>query len=165
MRSRQPIARRQSTQNNTNTLNTDIHAIPMEFEPLIPSVSGPGSVVGSDWLRAWRAGDRIPVWARFSAPVQTGPEAHPTSCTMGTRSFPGVKSGRGLTLTSHPLWTVRPVQSFSVCTRGALYPYLIPSVKGYESLHARHIIFICGIRFLYFMNFDLFCVVFKRKSI
>ena len=35
--------------------------------------------------------------ARFSAPVQTGPEAHPTSYTMGTGSFPGVKRpGRGV---------------------------------------------------------------------
>jgi hypothetical protein len=25
----------------------------------------------------------------FSAPVQTGPGAHPASCTMGTGSFPG----------------------------------------------------------------------------
>jgi len=41
--------------------------------------------------------------ARFSAPVQTGPGAHPASCTMGTGSFPGVKSGRGMTLTPHPL--------------------------------------------------------------
>jgi hypothetical protein len=39
---------------------------------------------------------------------------------------------------------------------------LIPSAKGYESLHALHIIFICGIRFVYFMNFDL--VIFRRKS-
>ena len=29
--------------------------------------------------------------ARFSAPVQTGPEAHPDSYTKGTGSFPGVK--------------------------------------------------------------------------
>jgi len=29
--------------------------------------------------------------ARFSAPVQTGPGAHPASYTMGTGSFPGVK--------------------------------------------------------------------------
>jgi hypothetical protein len=29
--------------------------------------------------------------ARFSAPVQTGPGAHPVSCTMGTGSLPGVK--------------------------------------------------------------------------
>jgi hypothetical protein len=34
--------------------------------------------------------------ARFSAPVQTGPRAHPPSYTMGTGSFPGVKRpGRG----------------------------------------------------------------------
>ena len=41
--------------------------------------------------------------ARFSAPVQTGPGARPASCTVGTGSFPGVKSGRGVTLTPHPL--------------------------------------------------------------
>jgi hypothetical protein len=29
--------------------------------------------------------------ARFSAPVQTGPGAHPASYTMATGSFPGVK--------------------------------------------------------------------------
>jgi hypothetical protein len=46
------------------------------------------------WLRAGRSGDRIPVKARFSAPVLTGPGAHPASCTMGAGSFPGVKSGR-----------------------------------------------------------------------
>ena len=33
---------------------------------------------------------------RFSELVQTGPEAHPASCTMDTGSFPGVKRpGRG----------------------------------------------------------------------
>jgi len=52
---------------------------------------------------------------------------------MGTGSFLGVKSGRGVTLTPHhllvpwswkgrailltPLWAVRPVQSLSTCTR------------------------------------------------
>ena len=40
--------------------------------------------------------------ARLSAPVQTGPVAHPASCTTGTWSFPRVKSGRGVTLTPHP---------------------------------------------------------------
>ena len=29
--------------------------------------------------------------ARFSAPVQTGPGAHPASCTMGTGSSPGLE--------------------------------------------------------------------------
>ena len=71
--------------------------------------------------------------ARFSAPFQTGLGAHPASCTMGTGSSPGVKSGRGVALTSHPLlvpwsrkstatpllplWAVRPVQSLGACTR------------------------------------------------
>jgi len=45
------------------------------------------------------------VGARFSAPVQTGPGAHPVSCTMGTGFFSGVKSGRGVTLTPHPAFS------------------------------------------------------------
>jgi len=37
------------------------------------------------------------VGERYSAPVQTGCEAHPTSYTVGTSSFPGVKQpGRGV---------------------------------------------------------------------
>ena len=81
---------------------------------------------------------------RFSAPVQTGPGAHPTSCTMGTGSFPGVKSGRGVTLTPDllvpwswkgraipllPLWAVRPVQNLSACTRVHFTFYCMPSCK------------------------------------
>jgi len=69
----------------------------------------------------------------FPKPVQNGPGAHSASCKMGTGSFPGVKSGRGVTLTPHlllvpwsrkgraipllPLQAVRPVQSLSACTR------------------------------------------------
>jgi len=53
----------------------------------------------SDWLRAGRSEDRIPVGVRFSAPVQTSPRAHSASCAIDTGSFPGVKSGRGVTLT------------------------------------------------------------------
>jgi len=37
-----------------------------------------------------------PRWgARLSAPVQTGPGAHPASCTMGTGSFQGGKERPG----------------------------------------------------------------------
>ena len=44
------------------------------------------------------------LWAaRISAPVQTGPGAHPASCTRGTGSFQGVESGRCVTLTPYPL--------------------------------------------------------------
>jgi hypothetical protein len=45
--------------------------------------------------------------AKFSAPVQTGPGAHPASCTMCTGCFPGVENGRGVTLTPHPLLVPR----------------------------------------------------------
>ena len=50
---------------------------------------GPGSLSRySDSLRAGRSRNRIPVAARFSAPVLTGPGAHPASYTMGTGSLP-----------------------------------------------------------------------------
>jgi hypothetical protein len=64
---------------------------------------GPGSVVGiatGYGLDGPRIESRL--GARFSALVQTGPGAHPAFCTMGTGYFPGVKSGRGVTLTPHP---------------------------------------------------------------
>ena len=51
----------------------------------------------SDLQWARRSRDQIPVGARFSTPTQTGPEAHPASCTKGTGSFPSVKRpGRGV---------------------------------------------------------------------
>jgi hypothetical protein len=56
----------------------------------------------SDSLQAGRSEDRIPVGARFSAPIQTGLEAHPASDAMGTGSFPG-ESSRGVALTTHPI--------------------------------------------------------------
>ena len=66
--------------------------------------SGPGSVVGIATGYGLDGAGTESWWeARFSAPVQTGPVAHPASCTMGTGTFPGVKSGRGVTLTLHPL--------------------------------------------------------------
>jgi hypothetical protein len=69
---------------------------------------GPGSSVGiATGYGLDGPGGRIPVGARFSAPVQTGRGAHPASCTMGTGSFPGVESGRGVTLTPHPLLVPR----------------------------------------------------------
>jgi len=41
--------------------------------------------------------------AKFCAPVQAGPGAHPASYTMDTGSFPGVKRpGRGVDNPPHP---------------------------------------------------------------
>ena len=53
-----------------------------------------------DSLLVGRSGDRIPVGARFSTPVQTGPGVHPVSYTIGAWSAPGVnRPGRGV---DHP---------------------------------------------------------------
>jgi hypothetical protein len=50
------------------------------------------SSVGSDSLWVGRSGDRIPMRARFSVPIQTDPGAHSASCTKGYRvSFLCVK--------------------------------------------------------------------------
>ena len=48
----------------------------------------------SESLRPGRSGDRIPLWARFPAPVQTNPGAHSAPYTMATGFFLGVKQPR-----------------------------------------------------------------------
>jgi hypothetical protein len=70
-------------------------------------------------LRDGGSGDRNPVGARFFAPVQAVPGAHPAYCTLGTGSFLGVKYGRGVTLTPHPLlvpksWKSRAIPLLSL---------------------------------------------------
>jgi hypothetical protein len=82
--------------------------LPVSLNKLLLLLSVPSvlhlmcSVQCSDSLRTGRSGDRIPVWARFSASVQNGPGAHPASYTMGTGSLSRGLSGRGVVLTTHP---------------------------------------------------------------
>jgi hypothetical protein len=53
---------------------------------------GPGSVIGIATGYGLDGPGIESQWgARFSAPVQTGPGAHPTSCINGYRVFPGGK--------------------------------------------------------------------------
>jgi len=116
--------------------------------------SGPGSVVGIATGYGLDGPGIESRWeARFSAPVQACPGAHPASCTMGTGSFPGVKSGRGMTLTPHPLlvpwsrksraipllplWAVRPVQSLSCLYKGAFYLFTFFSQDASVTVHRR----------------------------
>ena len=74
------------------------------IKPYAIKACGPGSSVGiATGYDLYDPGIESRWEARFSTPVQTGPGAHPASCTMGTGSFPGVKNGRGVTLTPHPL--------------------------------------------------------------
>ena len=74
-------------------------------------------------------------WGRDFPLVQTGPGAHPTSCTMGTGSFPGIKYGRGVLLTTHPLLVPRSWKSRAITlptlwattgpVTGTLYLYIL----------------------------------------
>ena len=74
-------------------------------------MSGLGSSVGiATELRAGRSGIESR-WRRDFPPVQTGPGTRPASCKIGTRSFPGVKCGRGMLLTTHPLLVSRSWKS------------------------------------------------------
>ena len=109
---------------------------------------GSGTSVGIG-TRYWLDGGGIESqWeARISAPVQTGPGAHPASCKMGTRTFPGIKSGRGVKLTPHPLlvplvmkeysYTSTPPMGRTACTepqclyKGALYLFFYLGENGY----------------------------------
>jgi hypothetical protein len=68
-----------------------LYVLSYYFAKLINNHFGPGSSVsivtdygldGPGFESRWGA--------RFSTSVQTGPGAHPASCTKGTGSFPGV---------------------------------------------------------------------------
>ena len=76
-------------------------------------VCGPSSVVGIATSHGLDGPGIESRWARFSAAVQTVPEAHPASCTMRTGSFPGVRCYRGVTLTPHPLLVQRSKIEYS----------------------------------------------------
>ena len=75
----------------------------MKFGVVIPLERTPSSVFGIATANGLDGPGIESRWGvRFSAPVQTGPEARPASCKMGTGFFPGVSCGRGVTLTPHP---------------------------------------------------------------
>jgi len=64
----------------------------------------PRSSVGTATeLRAGRSG----IESRWGRDFHTGPGDHSASCTMGTGPIPGVKCGRGVLLTTHPLLVLR----------------------------------------------------------
>jgi len=59
---------------------------------------------------------------RFSLPLQNGPGAQPTSCTIGTWSFPGAKqSGHG---SDHPPPSSTEVEEWAELY---LYSHFVPS--------------------------------------
>jgi len=75
----------------TSAFNERLYVIIGPYAVLKYSVGGPGSSVTiATELRVRRSGIESR-WGRNFPPVQTGPGAHPASCTMGTESFPGVE--------------------------------------------------------------------------
>jgi len=108
------------------------------------SGGGPGSAVGiatgygldGPGIESWRGG-----WGQIFRTCPDRPWCPPSLQYKGYRVFPGVKSGRGVTLTHHlllmlwlrksraipllPLWAVRTVQSFRFCTRVHFHFYTI----------------------------------------
>ena len=115
-------------------------------------------------------------------PVQTGPGAHPASYKMGTRSFPGVKYGRGVLLTTHPLlvprsWKSRaiPLPILWATTRpvtGTLYLYLYVQFSTYTISYCSpstglflYSYFISGLECSIFIKLNLhICVQLYRVS-
>jgi hypothetical protein len=88
--------------------STLIPLYPLAYRLCYSFSGGPGSSVGEVTAYGLDGPGIESRWgARFSAPVQTGPEAHPASCTMGTGSFPGVRCGQGVMLTPHSLLVPR----------------------------------------------------------
>ena len=74
------------------------------------------SSTSETWTTGWTVRGSNPGGSRISAPIQTGPGAHPASYTMGTGSFPEVKHpGRD---DDHP-----PPSSAEVKERVELYLY------------------------------------------
>jgi hypothetical protein len=91
---------------------------------------------------------------------------------MGTGSFLGVKSSRGVTLTPQPrmvplsrkgrtvplfsLWTVQPVQSLSACTRVhfTFYLFMFPTVVVFRTKYSFSFTFLESVLY--------FCYVFYK---
>ena len=114
--------------------DTSTRRIDLLISVEVSNNSGPGSVVGiATGYGLDGPGIESRRGSRFSAPVQTGPGAHPASSTMGSVSFPGERaagawrwpltpfkcrwSWKSRAIPVLPLWAVRPVQSLRACTR------------------------------------------------
>jgi len=77
-------------------------------------VCGPGSSVGIATDHGLDGSGSNPGGDEIFPPVQTGLGAYPAFCKMGTGSFPGVKCGRGVLLTTHPLLVPRSWKSRAI---------------------------------------------------
>ena len=84
------------------------------FNGIYPYLLGPSSSVGIATDYGLDDAGIESRWGRDFPPVQTGSGAYPASCKMGSESFPGVKCGRGVLLTTHPLLVPRSWKSRAI---------------------------------------------------
>jgi len=91
-----------------------IKEMPSSVASGTPCMCGPGSSVGiATELRDGRSGIESRLGRDFPT-FLTGHGAHPASYKMGTGSFPGVKCGRGVLLTTHLLLVPRSWKSTAI---------------------------------------------------
>jgi hypothetical protein len=146
-------AKNQTTISHSSRTQTNQYTSPMWITGAPRNKYGPGSgSLCSDWLRAGRSGDRIPVGGEILRTCPDRPWGPPSLLYNGYRVFPGVKSGRGVTLIPQPLlvpwswksraiplltlWAVRPVQSLSACTR-VHFTFFLPETSNDLALNLR----------------------------
>ena len=88
---------------STNSISSELQLIQLlqhgEFVDLYQINTNAIAQSYSDSLRAGRSGDRIPVGARFSTPVQTG--SGPIQPPIRVPDYSRGLSGRGVALTTH----------------------------------------------------------------
>ena len=80
---------------------------PAEIVTCTSRKRGPGSSVGTATDYGLDGPGIESRWGRDYPPSRPALGPTPASCTMGTGSFPGVESGRGVTLNPHPLLVPR----------------------------------------------------------
>jgi hypothetical protein len=119
---------------------------------LLPQVWRPGSSVGIATDYGLDGPEIESRWGRDIPPVQTGPGAHPASCTMGTGSFPEVKCGWGVLLTTHPLLAPRSWKGRAI----PLLPLWATNrpVTGLLYFHFTSSVFSCTVTCCRFVNCD-----------
>jgi hypothetical protein len=88
----------ESQVNNANIMSDTVHCsrcnvylITWRFRSSIYCVLFSEGILFRWFATGWRSGDRMPVGARFSAPVQTDTGAHPASLQWVTDPLPGGK--------------------------------------------------------------------------
>ena len=99
---------------------------------------GPGSSVGIATGCGLDDPGSNPGEGRDFPSVQTGPGAHLACCKMGTGSFPRVKCGRSVLLTTHRIlvprsWKSRAIPLPTLWAAGSLYLYLLQAFSAPRS--------------------------------